>query len=313
MKISVIIVTKDRKEDVRKTITGFLRQAYPDKEIIVLDNASTDGTREMMPKEFPEIQYLWLPDNFDIRTINIGVDLAEGDVIWRTDSDSYPESENAFGQVVEIFNKFPEIDIISTEDIEVGKNNSVWEWYPIEVDKNNIPEGGYKAHAFPGTGAAIRKKVFDRIGGFWEFGFEEIDFCTRAIVAGFNIRYFPNIRTLHFASPRDRNNANRWVQISRQYIRYTWRYFPFFQAVWRTIVLYYCQILFAVLARLPLSAIIEGSFSMIAVIFSTARNERSIVPKEKIKDITMGVSIFSTQMKFFKELIKKNLNGWRKK
>ena len=33
---------------------------------------------------------------------------------------------------------------------------------------------------FAGTGAAIRREVFDKIGGFWEFGFEEINI----VVAG---------------------------------------------------------------------------------------------------------------------------------
>ena len=187
MKISVVIITRNREEDVRRSLEGYLRQTYQNKEIIVIDNASTDGTRAMMKNEYPNIQYMWLPDNFDIRTINIGVELSTGDVIWRTDSDSYPESEFAFEQAVEIFKNNPNIDIIATEDIEVRKNHQPWDWYPLPIDKNNIPSDGFKANFFPGTGAAIKRKVFDKIGGFWEFGFEELDFCTRAIVAGFNV------------------------------------------------------------------------------------------------------------------------------
>ncbi len=38
MKISVIIVTRNRKEDVRVSLNGYLRQTHPDTEIIVVDN-----------------------------------------------------------------------------------------------------------------------------------------------------------------------------------------------------------------------------------------------------------------------------------
>src|SRR5512133_4302984 len=145
--------------------------------------------------------------------------MSTGDIIWRTDSDSHPESTKAFQMAADIFSTQPDIHIISTEDIEVRKGNEPWNWYPLPCDKVNVPAEGYKANFFPGTGAAIKREVFNKIGGLWEFGFEELDFCTRAIVAGFNVRYFPNIRTLHYGSPQDRDNTNRWIWTSRQFMR----------------------------------------------------------------------------------------------
>jgi len=313
MKISVVIVTRNRIDDLRVCINGYLIQTYTDKEIIVVDNASTDGTREMIGNEYPMVKYLWLPDNFDIRTINIGVEMSTGDIIWRTDSDSHPESEDTFERVVEIFRSKPHIDIIATEDIEVKKNSEPWDWYPLKIDKNKMPVDGFKANFFPGTGAAIKRKVFDTIGGFWEFGFEELDFCTRAIVAGFNVRYFPNIRTLHYASPQDRDNPNRWVMASKQHIRYNWRYFPFFRAWFRSTEIFFFQIFLALISRLPISAILEGMFGMISVIFYTIRNERNVVPKDKIKDITLGVSVFHTQMRYFSQVFSNKIRRWLRK
>lgn len=312
-KISVVIVTRNRKEDVRVSLKGYLKQEYENKEIVVIDNESTDGTREMMENEYPDIKYLWLPDNFDIRSINLGVELSSGDIIWRTDSDSHPENPQAFSQAAEIFDKYPDIDIIATEDIEVRKNNEIWEWYPLPVDRENIPKKGYPANLFPGTGAVIKRKVFDKIGGFWEFGFEELDFCTRAIVAGFNVRYFPNIHTLHYASPSDRFPANRWIQVSKQLVRYQWRYFPFFRAWWRSSLVFFFQVLTGIISRIPFLALLEGIWTMQAVAVSTFRNERNVVPKEKLKDITLGVGVSHNQIRYFKQKFKNLLNRWRKK
>ncbi|MCX6155664.1 MAG: glycosyltransferase [Candidatus Kapabacteria bacterium] len=312
MKISVIIITRNRCEDVRNTLIGFNRQTYQDKEIIVIDNASNDGTRAMFAEEFPEIKYLWLPDNFDIRSINIGIEMSDGDIIWRTDSDSYPESEFAFEKVVEIFRSRPEVHVICSEDIEVLNNSTVWDWYPFPVDKKNIPADGYPANTFAGTGAAIRREVYDKVGGFWGFGFEEIEFCTRAILAGFNVRYFPQIRTLHFSSPRDRDNSNRWVMISTQYIRYIWKYFPLKTALGRTVVFYINQILLSFFSKVKMSARIEGALTMLSVIFHTVRNERRAVPKEKIKDITLGVSLYKNIFMSMTYAMNRKIKKWLK-
>lgn len=313
MRISVVIVTRNRKDDVRTSIQGYLKQNYDNKEIIVVDNASTDGTREMIPLEFPTVTYLWLPENFDIRTINIGVEMSTGDVIWRTDSDSHPESENAFQMAVDIFNTHPDIDIISTEDIEVRKGFEPWDWYPLACDKQNVPHDGYKANFFPGTGAAIRRRVFDKIGGFWEFGFEELDFCTRAIVAGFNVRYFPNIHTLHYASPFDRDDPNRWIWTSRQFMRYNWRYFPARIAIPRTIQQFFYQLLMGIIKKYPILSIIECFFSMTTVIFFAYRNERRVVPDDKLYDITLGVSLANTQFRYFKQVVTSKIRRmWKK-
>jgi GT2 family glycosyltransferase len=314
MRISVVIVTRNRKKDVKRSIDAYLNQEYEDKEVIVIDNESTDGTREMMEANYPQVKYMWLPDNFDIRAINIGVEMSTGDVIWRTDSDSHPESPMAFQMAADIFEKHPNIHIISTEDIEVRKGNEPWNWYPLPCDKENVPPKGYKANFFPGTGAAIRREVFDKIGGFWEFGFEELDFCTRAIVAGFNVRYFPNIRTLHYASPQDRDNPNRWIWTSRQFMRYNWRYMPTGLALKRMFQIFLFQMMSAIVYRYPLLAVIECFFTLLAVTFYTIRNERQVVPENKLEDITLGVSLAKTQYRFFKQvLLSKIRRTWKKK
>jgi GT2 family glycosyltransferase len=312
MKISVIIATRNRLEDLRVTINGFLRQTYQDKEIVVVDNASTDGTRELLIKEFPEIKYFWLPDNIDIKGFNLAFELSEGDIIWRCDSDSHPENEYAFENVIEIFEKFPYISMIATEDIEMGSGGVVWDWYPLKIDKSKMPEDGFPANVFAGTGIVIRREVFEKIGGFWEFGFEESDFAARAILAGFNIRYFPNIKTLHYASPRDRLAVNRWIQISRQFMRFNLKYFPFWRAFGRAIQIFSFQLFMGIINRVPVSAFFECAFSLCAVSLSTWRNEHIEVTPDKLKEITLGVSLSSSLWNYFRQGATNKIKKWRK-
>lgn len=309
MKVSVIIVTRNRCKDLIPTLNSYLSQSHPDKEIIVVDNGSDDGTREMMSRDFPFIDYTWLPDNFDIRSLNIAYTRSTGDILWRTDDDSYPEDKDAFKKVNEIFENNDDIDIICSEDIEVNDNYQIWEWYPYKVDKVNIPSKGYQSHIFPGTGAGIRRRVFEKIGGFWEFGFEELDFCTRAIVAGFKIRYFPNIRTLHFASKSNRIVNDRWVKINKQLVRYQWKYMPFRIALGRTLLFLITATIASIYKGIKLTAYLEGVTGMISVAFMAYRSERQIIPKHLMYDVTLGTSATKSQFLFFKSVILRKFFG----
>lgn len=313
MKVSIVIITRDRLEDLRNTLNAYSKQSYPDKEIILIDNGSTDGTKQAIPIEFPEVKYWYLPYNFNIPAINIGVEMASGDIIWRCDDDSYPESNDALAESVEIFTKYPEIDIIATDDVEVKLGNVVVDWYPLKVDKSKMPPDGFVSNTFHGTGAAIRKKVFDKIGGFWEFGFEELDFSTRAILAGFNIRYFPSIRTLHFSSAGNRKSADRWIMISSQLIRYNCKYFPVWRALGRSYLFFIFQLLSGVLKRMPVLAILECAFSMKAAALGALRNERVNASREQLQQITLGVSSVSTFFNFFNQAIVNKVSKLLKK
>ena len=301
MRISVIIVTHNRKCDLEITLPSFLKQNYPDYEIIVIDNASNDGTKEYIAENFPDVKYFFLPDNYEIRAINIGVEMSSGDVIWRTDSDSCPASPDVFRRVADILTAYPNIDIIGTGEMLAHKNNEIWDWYPLEHDLDNVPPQGYRSNTFVGTGAAIRRKVFDAIGGFWGFGFEELDFSTRAIVAGFHIRYFPDLRVIHYVKPSVRNFSERWIIISRQYVRYNCKYFPLMRTIGRLFVIFNSQILLALFQKVSPAAFLEGILEMNAVAIHTFRHERQPAPKELLSEITLNTSIAKSQFKFFYE------------
>jgi len=53
---TVVITTKNRKEELRDALSSVLRQLGVRLEVIVIDDGSTDGTTEMLRSEFPSIR-----------------------------------------------------------------------------------------------------------------------------------------------------------------------------------------------------------------------------------------------------------------
>jgi glycosyltransferase involved in cell wall biosynthesis len=89
--ISVIITTHDgRKDFCKRAIDSVLKQTYSDYEIIVMDDASTDGTDTMVKENYPDVRYHRLAENSGgpAKPRNIGVTMAEGEYITFLDSDN---------------------------------------------------------------------------------------------------------------------------------------------------------------------------------------------------------------------------------
>jgi rhamnopyranosyl-N-acetylglucosaminyl-diphospho-decaprenol beta-1,3/1,4-galactofuranosyltransferase len=61
--VAAIVVTYDRRDLLRQTLQALLAQTRPVDEVVVVDNASRDGTADMLAAEFPTVCHLALPHN----------------------------------------------------------------------------------------------------------------------------------------------------------------------------------------------------------------------------------------------------------
>lgn len=302
MKISVVICTKDRCNDLEVTLAGFYSQEYDNFEVIVIDNASTDGTEVMIKNKFPLVKYTYLPVNINILAQNIGIYQSSGEIIWRTDSDSHPEDKRTFQKVVDIFETQPNLDIISTTEVLVKHDYKKIDLLSLDKTKGN-DEDGYPVKTFSGPGSAIRKRVFDTIGYYWEFGMEEMDLSIRALRNGFTIKTFPDICTLHYSSENDRNRSNRWVLISNQNVRIIAKYYPN-SKLFNLFFCYLGQSIDGILKRVGLMVFIQNSFQMVATTISTFRNERNKLNKNEFESIIGKHQYYKGFLHYLKNLLK---------
>ena len=95
MKISIITVCRNAEETIKHALDSFFMQDYPDKEIIVVDGASSDQTVRIL-KEINNAQFSYIsePDKGMYDAMNKGLELASGDIIGILNSDDfYPDSK----------------------------------------------------------------------------------------------------------------------------------------------------------------------------------------------------------------------------
>jgi glycosyltransferase involved in cell wall biosynthesis len=147
-KLSVIIPTHARREMLRRNLEYLLTLSGPSLELIVIDDASTDGTREML-LEFPGVKVIRNEVSKGFDALPEAVRLAEADYIFELDDDAYPHPET-FIKVLDHFEKRGEsLGMIALPFIEPQSGRRVYSPYlpKISSAESYVPTRGFIAGA----------------------------------------------------------------------------------------------------------------------------------------------------------------------
>ena len=193
--VSVVILSWNRIDDLRFTLATLQGDSYPRLDVIVVDNASTDGTPDMVRAEFPSVRLIELPENIGIAGWNNGFAIARGRYILVLDDDSYPES-GAISGGVEYMEAHPRCGVAGFRVYNELR----------EMEETRVFRAGPEL-MFTGCGALIRRDVIGHVGMFDEFIFlyeHEVEFSMRVWNAGFRIDFVPGATVRHRASQKNR-------------------------------------------------------------------------------------------------------------
>lgn len=110
--VSVVIPTYNRCVKVAEAVDSVLAQDYPDKEVIVVDDGSTDGTGDFLKGKFGDrIRYIYQTNREKSAARNRGIREARGEFVRMLDSDDLL-TERSIRAMVECFEKNPDADAV---------------------------------------------------------------------------------------------------------------------------------------------------------------------------------------------------------
>ncbi len=188
--VSVVIINWNRKEALKQVLSNLTTQTYRDFEVIVADNASTDGAPEMVQNEFPQVKLIRLGENTGIKGYNIAFEHSSGEFIVILDNDSFLEDDGIV-KIVKKFQKYPKLGALGCK-VYNYYSGKVHHWHP-KVKAENGSEDGFDSPLFNGCAGAARRSVLKEVGFYPEEFFlyeNERDLCTRIINAGYDVKYY---------------------------------------------------------------------------------------------------------------------------
>lgn len=254
--LSIVIVTNDRKEDLRNLINSILKQKSIDKklfEIIIVNNGKEIIDLIKSYEKKLNIRYIKNDKNLGAsKGRNIGVRNSKGKYILFLDDDNYLQEKFILKDIVE-----KDIRLLE-ENNEIGAIRYATE-YPIYKTGKRI---GYKytvceldiktkkyydlvrniellrknsvyfyLNHFATCGVLIKKEAFEKINGFDENMFvyaEDIDLSIRLWINNYKVVLNPWIIIRHNETPKKRNNLWREYQMTKNQILMLYKNYPLF-------------------------------------------------------------------------------------
>lgn len=243
-----IILNRDGKHYLENCIPSLINQTYKKIKIIIIDTFSKDGSTEYI-KSLKNNKILLIEKERErgyAYKNNIGIKIALKDknckAICLLNNDTQINKNFSKNMLIAI-KKFKDCGIFSpkyfyfgTNKIQVAGGGYFTKEHPTgekQIGSNEIDKGQYnkyeKIDFAYGAGWTITPKTFKKIGlldNDWFLGFEEPDYCKRAIKNKINTLYVPNAIVEHAVGGTSKGNKKTSIKIkiklvyARNYLRF---------------------------------------------------------------------------------------------
>jgi len=238
---SAIIPVWNGRPYLVECLDALLAQVPPGAEVIAVDNASTDGSGDLIEARYPTVRLIRNRDNLGFAgACNAGLRAARGEVLILLNQDTRV-CEGWLDALVRACRR-PEVGVAGCKSFYPGGTTIQHaggriEW-PLGMGHHEgagAPDGDEWDHArqadyVTGAAMAFRREVLDEVGlldeGFWPGYYEDADFCFRVRSAGYEVWYVPDACLIHDESTALSGTRSLQVAFNRGRLRFVLKHLP---------------------------------------------------------------------------------------
>lgn len=177
---------------MRTCLASVFALDYPDIEVVVVDNASTNDAPDMIAREFPAVRLYRSPSNLGIcHGRNAAVQFTTGTYLWVLDNDAEIIDPQAANRLIALLDENPDVGVIGGE-AALDVQGAVVGTKDLRMTINGMVRGTmilgqpaykmFETNMLEGCNMFMRRELFERLGGFDPgclFHWDDNDFCYR--------------------------------------------------------------------------------------------------------------------------------------
>jgi glycosyltransferase involved in cell wall biosynthesis len=209
--VSIVIPIRNRVNYLPNLIKSLSNLNYPQYEIIIVDDCSTDNTDALL-KQYPIRSISLKKPVGSAKARNIGIKEARNEIIALTDSDCIV-SKNWLKDLVPHLNTHDAVGgkVIFRDDIEKKINPSI-------IDKTIIREDS-PVNFLNTSNLVFKKSLWSHTSGFLNYRLEDVEFSWRLLKGGYKLVFVPRGLVIHHGTRNPFQNFKKYSQYGKSYAR----------------------------------------------------------------------------------------------
>lgn len=222
MTFTVMITTRNRREDLHRTLLHLEKLEPPPNEVLVCADGCTDDTTQMVNTGHGSVTLLANKIGMgSIPSRDRMLRMAGGEWVLSLDDDSYPLAKDFFARAAEIVAAHPEASVFTFPEQRDGGD------YASPAKTPNTP--GHYVSAYPNCAALMNRADYLRVGGYPTFfyhSYEEPDYALQLFEHGRAVWFEPSLPIRHHFSSANRNHLRVHLQHARNELWSVWMRCP---------------------------------------------------------------------------------------
>jgi GT2 family glycosyltransferase len=266
--VYIIVLSWNGKADTLQCLSSLKELVYPNYRVLVVDNASSDGSAEEVKSQFPDVELIVNKKNLRFAGgNNVGIEYAvskNADYILLINNDTIVDN-NFLSELVRTAESDNEIGMVGPKIYYYSEPNrtwyaggkiELWKGWLSHIGVRELDNGQYnqtkETDFISGCCLLVKSEVIKKVGlldtAYYIYG-EDVDWCVKASRAGYRLIYEPKAIIWHKLSVstgghlswfKNWNKLKSQLRIMARYAKwYNWLTIPFFMLV--NVVLSYAR------------------------------------------------------------------------
>jgi GT2 family glycosyltransferase len=200
MTLSIMITTRNRLEDLKRTLGVLSTLNPPPDEIFITADGCRDGTTDFVESEFPNVKLVVNErSRGSVASRDRMMRAARGDLVLALDDDSYPEQVDSIARIMPMFEECHKLAVLHFPQRT--------DEYPETLAQTDFGQERL-TRTFPNSGAVLRRSTYLQLPGFeprFFHMYEEPDYGLQCVAAGYDVRFSSVVIIRHHYSGQARN------------------------------------------------------------------------------------------------------------